>query len=79
MRGKCRYNKFSQKVIEIIQEIEYDSLNRDGGSRGSKFILMVRVFFDKLDIGFERKSGIKGIIKILGLNNLKNGVVIEEN
>ena len=66
-------------MTEIIQETEHDSLNRDGGSRGSKFILMARVFPDKLDTGFERKSGIKGITKILGLNNLKNGVAIEEN
>lgn len=42
-------------MTDIIQETEDDSVNRDGGSRGSKCILMVdlRVFADKLDTGFE--------------------------
>ena len=68
-------------MTKIIQEKEDDIVNRDASSRRSKFILTVelRVIADKLNIGFEKNRGTKSITKILGLNNLKNGAVLEEN
>lgn len=68
-------------MTKIIQEKEDDSVSRDDGRRRSKFIVRVevRVIADKLNIGFEKKRGIKSITKILGLNNLKNGAALEEN